>query len=1361
MLKRLTKMCTRSIDRNFRDADRCSSRRADSIHDAEPEADHSEARGRTRGTGQPASQIWRHILSISRKMKFRESLQRSLKACPCRVLAAAAVFLLAAIAHAQTTASISGTVKDATDAVVAGAQIELTNEANRAKWDTKSNGEGFFDLAGIAPATYSLRVSEKGFEGWEVTGIVVHPGDNLTVPRITLKVGAAEISITVTTEAAGVTLDSPEHSTLINAEDIKRLSTQGRDVTELLNILPGFTVSNGQDMQNEGPGGIYGYQTMGFGSGNLGSLGANGAAPQQGLVNINSDGANLIDPGDMGGQVSNVNMDQVQEVKVETSNFSADQAKGPIVISAVGKSGGSQFHGGFYTYFRNSALNSNDALGKFFGQTRPPFRYYYPGATLGGPVLIPGTNFNHKKSLVFWAGFEYYGQNAPQFLATSFIPNAAMLGGNLSAATLANALNVSATDPVSGLTANCSADYSVTALYNNVGGVCTQASGTDETGATVAGGAGPAAGQLAKADIDPAMLAIANLWPAANRTPQPVVVNGKIQEQTDGINYAKDINATHNGFQLHTRVDESITDSLKLYGTFNWERVNDEAPLNNIYYNPNSTVPYPTPEYSYGHAYYLTLGLTKSFGATLTNELIASGVYYDQPKQFANPAAAQTTGTAWGAAGYSGGVNHLNEAQFPRVVSYETTGLPSLAFGYVPPSSEYLKKFDWNLTDNVTKIYKTHTFKAGAYVEDTGNSNLTISSNLNGQATFMRWDTCYINQTAPTSTAPVEANLGNVVGNFLMGCPLGYSQDNSDPVQDVRYRTYEGFLTDSWKVSSKLTLTLGMRLSHLEPWSDAHGIGMAVWDPSSISQNLLYPDSTANTTWPGVFWHQKNPQIPNAGVPTRALFYVPRVGLAYDLYGNGKTVFRGGWGMYYSHDSVGIAGSALASASGLQTFSTPGNVSCSMRQLFNGNLSVPFKANPQEPYVGCGYYSSTPTSITPFLLSAMDPKDDHMPLTYNYNFTLDQQGPWKTAIEIAYVGNQSTNLSTLGNLQNQNVIPLGAMFKPDPCSGCADSGVTYTPTTIPVSSDYRPYPNYTQVNVANHIVWANYNALQAAWNRQTGGFIYGANYTWSKAMGVRGNYDTGSIADPIDPHHDYGVLGFDRPEVFNLTYSYTEGKKYNRNRVLGQALNGWEISGILQVQSGMDLAVANAGTNFGLGSSSSGINFMPAAGGLSQSIPVAGAEWLGSSDYSLQPTVTCDPRSHLNKNQFVNGSCFGLPALGTQGWWNLPDVHGPAYFKWDMSVYKDFAITEKQKMQFRVSGFNFLNHPLTSFNNNNLGSLTLAAGDCWQPNLTSCPTYTTAAQALQNVGISNASNFGYAAYKNGVRIVELAFKYDF
>jgi hypothetical protein len=503
---------------------------------------------------------------------------------------------------------------------------------------------------------------------------------------------------------------------------------------------------------------------------------------------------------------------------------------------------------------------------------------------------------------------------------------------------------------------------------------------------------------------------------------------------------------------------------------------------------------------------------------------------------------------------------------------------------------------------------------------------------------------------------------------------------------------------------------------------------------------VIYSDTADPSTWPGIFWHKQNPNIPVAGVPTRAAFYSPRFGLAYDLHGNGKTVLRGGWGVYHSHDSTSVASGSINTAIGLQTYSNPSNITCTFGQLFTY-----YTKTSGYTTVGCGAFTSSANSVTPFAINAMDPKDDHEPVTYNYNFTLDQQGPWKSSIEFAYVGNQSSSLSTLGNLQNQNVIPLNAFFGPDPVTGSTNPA-----SNIPNSADYRPYPNYTQVSVPNHINWANYNALQASWNKKQGALIYGANYTWSKALGVRGNYDTGYIGDPVNPHHDYGIVSFDRPQALNLSYSYQEGRKFNGNRIVGQALNGWEISGVTSLVSGPDLAVVNNSTSFGL---SGGVNYN--VGSTSVSIPVSAAEWLGSSDYTLQPTVTCDPSHGLKKDQYVNGSCFGIPALGSQGQWNLPDVHGPAYFKSDLSVYKDFTLSDRQNMQFRVSGFNFLNHPIASFNNNNLGSLNLAAGTC------STCTYTTPQQALAAVQITNTGSFGSTAFKSGVRIVELGFKYNF
>jgi len=205
---------------------------------------------------------------------------------------------------------------------------------------------------------------------------------------------------------------------------------------------------------------------------------------------------------------------------------------------------------------------------------------------------------------------------------------------------------------------------------------------------------------------------------------------------------------------------------------------------------------------------------------------------------------------------------------------------------------------------------------------------------------------------------------------------------------------------------------------------------------------------------------------------------------------------------------------------------------------------------------------------------------------------------------------------------------------------------------------------------------------------------------------------------------------------------------------LGAIVNGWELSGITQLQQGPDLAVlSNNNFNFG-----GGATYWFESNGTPQSVPISinSNTWLGTSDYSLQPTIICNPGANLKRKQFVNGACFGVPAQGSQGMWNLPDTPGPMYFKSDLSVYKDFKINEHQNMQFRLSGFNFLNHPITSFTGNDPSNpLNLQVGDPDHSH------YTSPAEALAGAKVKNPDSFGSTSYKMGERILELGFKYNF
>ena len=293
-----------------------------------------------------------------------------------------------------------------------------------------------FSFSGVPTGTYDVSITAPGFRSYEQNGVHLDPGDQRSVRDIHMSPGGATEAVEVTSAGDAINLDSGEQSSLISADEIQHLSVEGRDVTELFKILPGFGISQG------GGGSVdnraYDPSQVSV-NGALGSYAANGT-PLNG-VGLLSDGADVTDPGNFGAAVQNINYEQVAEVKVQTSSFTADGARGPIVINAVGKSGGSSYHGSLYTYARTSQLNSTDWIANYTGQQKPPDRQVYPGFTFGGPLAIPGVPINKSKRLTFFVGAEQYAQKnayayggASGAVLTALVPTAGMRTGDFSLA---------------------------------------------------------------------------------------------------------------------------------------------------------------------------------------------------------------------------------------------------------------------------------------------------------------------------------------------------------------------------------------------------------------------------------------------------------------------------------------------------------------------------------------------------------------------------------------------------------------------------------------------------------------------------------------------------------------------------------------------------------------------------------------------------------------------------------------------------------------------------------------------------------------------------------------------------------------
>ena len=1263
--------------------------------------------------------------------QFQQLLQFFSKRAPRRLRGVSifCLLLVAPAAFAQiTTGSLSGTVRDTTGAVIPNANITLQNQTTNDMRTTASNATGYFTFAAVQPGTYTVSISAPGFELWKQTGIVMNSGDIREVSGVAMQVGAATVSVSVSAAPAQIVpIDSGERSEVITSQDLQKLSLESRNVSELLKILPGVTsVPNGTqggssvDFSAEAPTG----STDGVGYSPSG-------APYRGGTSFLLDGANIIDPGCNCWSIAVPNPDMTSEVKVEES-FGADAPNGPEVINSTSKSGGSQFHGEAYFYARNDVLNSNTWLNKDSANPTPrqPGEYYYPGGNIGGPVLIPGTNFNKGKKLLFWTGYEYYKQTLPAGSPLeSYIPSAGMVSGNF-------------TSGGSGNSALCPNGFSKSGTN-----WC-----TDPTGDFMPNGT-PIT-NAAAIPIDPGAAALMKMFPKANADPATT---------PGGYNYVEDVSNLQNGYVWRARVDYNISNNMKLFFTFQQGHTTFITP-SHVYWTPSYEVAYPGGDIDQPTTSRVaTANIVNVITPTLTNEFVFGWGWANEPYSPTNLQAMYKS-----TLGYPYATLYNSASQVvPGIYAPGADTFPDISQpAFYTASGQYpTKKAVPSFADNVTKVWKSHTFKFGAFTELVGNNQGTWSF---PEGIFSFGTEPMPNVVAGSTVTKGASNPNGWIGsynptaNLAMGISSSFNQNSYMPVQDMAYRTIAGYVMDDWQINRRLKLNLGIRWDHIGRWYDRQGVGMAVWLPQLYTQDVAENEATKSMViqYPGVRWHGIDPGIPNSGSPSHIAYTSPRFGFAYDLQGQGETVIRGGWGEYAWNDQYNDYGGPLSTSQNMLNYYSP------------GSQAIAFAQVPLQTPSG----NSEPAGS----INAAEYNDYFVPTTYAYNLTVDRQLPWKTLLEVAYVGNQTAHLlmggqsdgSGIGGSEfsNVNKIPLGGLFKQDPVTGASapadpDNTASYT------IQDYYPYGGCVAggscygygtntVTVHQHTGYSNYNGLQVAWMKQAGHASFNFNYTWSKTLGIVSN-----TLDAFTVHGNYGILSIDRPQVFNASYAYSIGNIYRGPyKMLGGAANGWTISGITTYQAGGNLQSDLSSENGNLGLS---IEEQTAGGA---NVETLGTKtWFGTDADAILPITTCSPKSGLSAHQLLNLSCFTAPPVGTQGDRVIhPYTSGPIYTDSDLTVYKTFHVTERQNLQFRASAFDFLNHALWGSSGGNLLSIPIATTDGGHtfslnkgalasdgvPESGACSGTATPAWGCMN------EKFPYsgAGYD---RIVELSLKYNF
>jgi len=1152
-------------------------------------------------------------------------------------------------------ATLSGTVIDSSGAVVPGADVSVKNANSGDLRKVVTNAEGFFTVSSLPAGTYDVEATVKGFTNWKGTGVVLNGGDSRTM-AITLTVAASTTTVQVTETVTGIALkDTGEKSALISSKDLQDLSLISRNATEFVKILPGAVmVANGGVNRAAYIGetiGINGSSIAGN-TGGLSSVTINGQS-----VGITQDGQNVFDPGASGAATPvNPNPDMISEVKVTTANFTAENAKGPVVVNTITKSGGTGFHGAAYLYARNSKWNEKDAFNIMVKAPKPVSAYYYPGGNIGGPLIIPGTGFNKSRQKVFFfEAYENYRQTLDGGVARAFVMTPEMLNGDFSALSTYGSsigrptLGVVPTQPAAG--SSLGFDQRAAA------------------GCTITGGI------LSPECISPSAQAALMAY-----TPPPTNNNPE-----NGFNYIQSFSVPQNSYQNLVRGDWNISDNTKVYVTWSRQRETQNQPLG-LWAGTASdwVVPSPTNIIGANGSDFVSVSLVHVFSPTMTSETRFGYTKINFPNAPEDPAKLlrasipnfNMTGI-W------------NNPEAPAVISWGNTfpNLGAIGHDYHPTMICY--KGIPSVAENLTKVIGTHTTRYGFYFEHVYNKQDNWGQYM-GVLYYNQW----------------SAISGNNYADALMGIGMGsYYEQGLPPPSQVAQNAAAFYVQDDWKVTRRLTIQYGLRFEHYARPYDATGFGMAIFDPSKYSND---PADLDNNT--GVFWNKMNSSIPISGSQSRFLFFSPRLGAAWDVFGTGKTVIRGGWGKYRYYDSVqsnnyvGPTQTAMGSV----------GWSCGQNDpLCPTWEGIDAHALP-APVFGTGLGPGLKS------IAVVDPNDDEQPLVTTYVFSIDQKLPGKLLLELSYVGNHSDFMQ--GN-PNINAVPLHAL-----------DNATCDITTSGCQQLYRPYLNYQNMATSLTAGRARFDSLQVSLLRNVGFLTLQANYTWSKALGAGPAINNGGLTGALPGYgvdYYYGVLPNNRTHVLNLAYVFNLPRTTQANAFVRGAVNGWQISGITTIQSGANLTSQNWNLNYGRdnGTAPDG-----------STIYYDNIHTLGTPDVTLQPLVTCDPTKGLKEHQFLNPSCFApAPTNGTLGTGGMPYLPGPLFWNSDLSLMKNFKITERQNLQVRFAAFNFMNHSLRSFttNDNNLRLQFNSAGAITTP------------------------DFGIAQWKMGHRILEFGVKYSF
>ena len=1141
-----------------------------------------------------------------------------------------AVFFSGARLHAQT-GLITGTVVDPSGAAIPGAHVQIINQATGdVTRDTTSDRSGTFRALNVPAATYKIKVTAPGMRELDRDGVVLDQDQSLGLGNLPLTIGQASQTVTVSTQTPLIDTASSNNSQVVDQRQVTEQPLNGRDFESLLTTMPGVVTNNNSQFRL-----VFNETDDFYVNGMRGT--AN---------NFFLDGVINTDVGANDGEYTNLSIDAVGEFKTLTGNYNAEYGRSPGVMVLVNtKSGGQKFHGTAYEFNRNTAYNANDWFSNHDGLPVANLKFNQFGGNIGGYIPIPKVSPRSNKRAFFFFNYEGTRASRPNGATFYTMPQPSMLGigtpnGEANLAPVyrpGNMCDFNGTqsctdihDTNGNLVQNGQVFMPGTIKYDSVGEVMT---GTPYTG---------------------------NIIPASQFNSQ---YNAMIKYFTPGYRGSFTHGTFNNGFgdeqqinfqdtyvfyknQYVARVDFNIGPKANAFFRY----VDDRQQESDGYgiFSGNS---FPVlPQYRKKPGKSFAWSLVNVISPTLTNEATVGWLHLTQEVnivQGTSPSIYNKTDVGFNFEDIYPATNTLNLA--PNINTGDGyINISPYPSGWISTGNTLVA------TDDVTKIWGNHVIKFG----------LLADLNENGQEGTWQENPAF--NFGASNQNPSNANSG--IANTLLGNYTTVSQSNIFAYGHFHFFQFEGYVQDTWKVSPRLTLDYGLRYQVIGPTYTvapyhAYYFSPAAYNPSdavtiNTAPNIPGQPPTQGSIITGSgnpyngMVQDGTPGFPKGGVNFRWNNFGPRLGFAYDVFGDGKTAFRGGFGMFYERYEQNVFN--FSSVSNPPTVYTP--------TIYGGNIGN------LSPAVVNG------APITPSASVLGTDPAGQIPTTYGYNVSLQRELPYNLVFDIGYVGNTSRH-----QMYNQELeqLPLGTTTSTNILS-----------TVNNVSTAILPYKGYSSILFNRFGAQSAYNALQVKVTRRfSSKLTVNADYTWSKAIDLDDvDDDTNVFPDYTNLKAFYAPAGFDRRNVFNFQYVYNLPEFKGSSKLVQLTAGGWEWSGVTQFWGGTP-CLSGGGTGDTTNDACD--------------LTVTGGGNLGNGGFGhIRPDYIGGPiignHSHSQPaGQFpmwYNPAAFAVPANGSYGNFRRNSIYGPGVDNWNMSLFKNFNFTENMRIQLRFEAYNVFNH---------------------------------------------------------------------